>query len=395
MNKLKCPSCQCEIDMDESAYEGLVKQVRDAEFEKEVKARVGLSEKAVADAIKLEKAEAKLHEQDAIAKKDAEIVQLQQELSLVKTNGKVMLLEAVADLEKQCSELRNDVKLKEIEASTLETSLRESYAAELKHKDEQIEYYRDLKMRMSTKMVGETLEQHCEIEFEKLRPTAFRHAKFDKDNDITDGTKGDYIYRDSADDGTELLSIMFEMKNEMDETATKHKNDDFLKKLDSDRKKKGCEYAILVSMLEADNELYNTGIVDKGHMYDKMYVIRPQFFIPIITILKNAALNAAAYKAELAVVRSQNIDISHFEENINMFKTGFAKNYDLASRKFQDAIKEIDKTIKSLEKTKESLIGSENNLRLANNKADKLTVKRLTKGNETMSAMFDELHDEN
>ena len=391
MNILKCPSCQCEIDMDESAYADLVKQVRDAEFEKELNARVALSEKAVKDAVKLEKAEAKSRESEIAAKKDAEIAKLQQDLALLKSSNKVMLMEAMSDLEKERNELLSELKLKDMERANVETALAERYNNELKAKDEQIDYYRDLKLRMSTKMVGETLEQHCEIEFEKLRATAFRNAQFNKDNDIADGTKGDYVYRDYADDGTELVSIMFEMKNEMDETATKHKNEDFLKKLDSDRKKKGCEYAILVSMLEADSELYNTGIVDKSHLYDKMYVIRPQFFIPMITLLKNAAMNAAEYKAELAIVRSQNIDILNFEDNIEAFKAGFAKNYDLASRKFNTAIADIDKTIKLLEKTKEGLIGSENNLRLANEKAEKLTVKRLTKGNETMTAMFEDL----
>jgi len=258
-------------------------------------------------------------------------------------------------------------------------------------KEDEIERLRDFKQKLSTKMVGETLEQHCEVEFNKLRATGFQNAYFEKDNDATGGTKGDYIYRETDEEGNEIISIMFEMKNENDETATKKKNEDFFAKLDKDRRNKGCEYAVLVSLLEADNEFYNTGIVDVSHKYEKMYVVRPQFFIPIITLLRNAAMNSMQYKAELNLMRSQNIDITNFEEKINAFKTGFARNYDLASRKFKTAIDEIDKTITHLQKTKDALLSSENNLRLANNKAEDLTIKKLTRGNPTMKARFDEL----
>jgi len=283
----------------------------------------------------------------------------------------------------------------------LEKSLQEKYANELKTrddiikmKDEAIERYKDMKLKLSTKMVGETLEQHCEVEFNRLSATAFQNAYFEKDNDASSGNKGDYIYRETDEEGNEIISIMFEMKNEGDETATKKKNDDFLPKLDKDRTEKKCEYAVLVSLLEADNELYNTGIVDVSHKYQKMYVIRPQFFIPIITLLRNAAMSSLKYKAELALVRNQNIDITNFEDNINKFKEGFAKNYDLASRKFKAAIDEIDKTIDHLQKTKDALLSSENNLRLANNKAEDLTIKKLTRGNPTMTAKFAELADD-
>ena len=284
----------------------------------------------------------------------------------------------------------------ELAEKLIETSLRENHAVELRSKDEQIAYYRDLKARLSTKMVGETLEQHCEIEFNKLRATAFPRAYFEKDNDARYGSKGDYIFRDSDESGTEFVSIMFEMKNEGDETATKKRNEDFFKELDKDRTEKGCEYAVLVSLLESDSELYNTGIVDVSHRYPKMYVIRPQFFIPMITLLRNAALNSLAYRAELARVREQNIDITNFESELEEFRSGFARNYELASRRFKTAIEEIDKTIDHLQKTKDALLGSENNLRLANNKAEDLSIKKLTRGNPTMAAKFAELKaDEN
>ena len=274
-----------------------------------------------------------------------------------------------------------------------EQSLRESYETQLKNKDEVIAYYKDLKARMSTKMIGETLEQHCETEFNRLRPTAFRNAYFEKDNDARTGSKGDYIYRETAEDGTEFISIMFEMKNEADETATKHKNEDFLKELDKDRREKGCEYAVLVSLLESDSELYNTGIVDVSHRYDKMYVIRPQFFIPMITLLRNAALNSLSYRQELAAVRAQNIDISHFEDDMNDFKEKFQRNYRLASEKFRTAVEEIDKSIAHLQKIKDALLSSENNLRLANDKAQDLSIKKLTRNNPTMAKKFADLKD--
>lgn len=313
-------------------------------------------------------------------------------LETAESAKKLAVTEAVTKIERERDTLKNDLKSKETEQKLLETSLREQFASELKNKDELIAYYKDLKSRMSTKMVGESLEKHCEEEFERLRATAFPKAEFGKDNTVSkSGSKGDYIYREFDEDGNELLSIMFEMKNENDETATKHKNEHFFKELDKDRNEKKCEYAVLVSLLEADSTLYNDGIVDRSHLYPKMYVIRPQFFIPIITILRSAAMNAAQYKSELALVRAQNIDITHFEENIENFKEGFARNYNLASQKFKKAIEEIDKTIDHLQKTKENLLSSENNLRLANNKAEDLTIKRLTRGNPTMAEKFAEL----
>lgn len=288
-------------------------------------------------------------------------------------------------------ELENQIKLKNNEWELKEKSLCEKHAGEIKRKDDEIAYYKDFETRQSTKMIGESLEQHCETEFNKLRATAFQNAYFEKDNDIKTGSKGDFIYREYSNDGVEFISIMFEMKNEMDTTATKHKNEDFFKELDKDRKEKNCEYAVLVTMLEADNEYYNSGIVDVSYKYPKMYVVRPQFFIPIITVLRNAALNSLQYRHELELVRNQNIDITHFEEDINDFKDKFSRNVRLASEKFQKAIDEIDKTIDHLQKTKEALLSSENNLRLANNKAEDLTIKKLTKGNPTMAAKFAEL----
>lgn len=328
------------------------------------------------------------------AEKDAEIAKLYSKLDAAESDKKLALTEAVGKLEKERDELANKLESKDTETKLLESSLKDRYETELKSKDEMIAYYKDMKAKLSTKMVGETLEQHCEYEFNRLRATAFQNAYFEKDNDASDGTKGDYIYRETDENGTEIVSIMFEMKNEGDETATKHKNEDFLAKLDTDRKKKNCEYAVLVTLLESDSELYNGGIVDMGHKHPKMYVIRPQFFIPIITVLRNAALNALKYKNELAVVRAQNVDITNFEENMEDFKRAFGKNYELAGRRFGEAIDGIDKTIKQLEKTKAALLSSENNLRLANNKAQDLTIKKLTSGNPTMQAKFDELKDE-
>jgi len=294
-------------------------------------------------------------------------------------------------VEKERDKLANDLDRSKLEKALAETSLRDIYDTRIKDRDQEIERLRDMKARLSTKMVGESLEQHCETEFNRIRATAFPKAYFEKDNDSRTGSKGDYIFRDSDDQGIESLSIMFEMKNENDETATKKKNEDFFKELDKDRNEKKCEYAILVSLLEPDSELYNSGIVDVGHRYKKMYVIRPQFFIPIITLLRNAAQNSLKYKAELAVIRAQNVDITNFENELDMFRSGFARNYELASKKFNTAISEIDKTIKHLQKTKDALLGSENNLRLARNKADELTVKRLTKNNPTMAVKFDNL----
>lgn len=313
---------------------------------------------------------------------------------------KKLAVQAVQAIEKQRDSLVNDVKTKELEKQNLENSLKQQFSTELqskdtiiKFKDDEIARVKDMKLKLSTKMLGESLEQHCEIEFNKIRATGFQRAYFEKDNDSRLGSKGDYIYRESDESGNEIISIMFEMKNEGDETATKKKNEDFFKELDKDRTEKKCEYAVLVSLLETDNALYNQGIVDVSHKHNKMYVVRPQFFIPIITLLRNAAMNSMEYKAELSLIRSQNVDITNFEEKINTFKEGFAKNYDLASRKFKTAIDEIDKTIIHLQKTKDALLSSENNLRLANNKADDLTIKKLTHGNPTMKAKFDGLSD--
>jgi len=329
--------------------------------------------------------------QETAAKKDAEIQDLKAKLNSNEVAQKLAITEAVNGVEKERDKLENGLKQAELEKQLAEKSLTDKYETQIKDRDDAIERLRDMKARLSTKMVGETLEQHCETEFNRIRATAFPRAYFEKDNDASSGSKGDYIFRDSDEAGTEIVSVMFEMKNENDTTATKKKNEDFLKELDKDRAEKGCEYAVLVSLLEPDSELYNTGIVDVFHRYPKMYVVRPQFFIPMITLLRNAAMKSLEYKTELALVREQNIDVTNFEDKLDAFKTGFARNYDLASRKFTTAIEEIDKTITHLQKTKEALLGSENNLRLANNKADDLTVKKLTRGNSTMAAKFEEL----
>lgn len=332
------------------------------------------------------------------AQKERELAAYKAKLESADTEKKLAVTEALKVVEQQRNDLVHELKSKDTEKELLEKSLNEKHLAALKTKDdiirlkeEEIALRKEMKMKLSTKMIGETLEQHCEAEFNKLRATGFQNAYFEKDNDARSGSKGDFIYRETDDEGNELISIMFEMKNEGDETATKKRNEDFLKELDKDRKEKNCEYAVLVTLLEAESELYNTGIVDVSHRYEKMYVVRPQFFIPIITLLRNAAMNSLQYKAELNLMRSQNIDITNFEEKMNAFKTGFARNYDLASRKFKTAIDEIDKTIVHLQKTKDALLSSENNLRLANNKAEDLTIKKLTRGNPTMKAKFDAL----
>ena len=372
--------------------------------EQELLERVTMLEKEKESAVELAEAKTKNQLQADLAKKeaetaalkaekDAEIAKLLAKIDAAETEKKLALTEVVNKVERERDELANELKNKDTEKQLLESSLKDKYLTELKTKDEMIAYYKDMKAKLSTKMVGETLEQHCETEFNKLRATAFQNAYFEKDNDARSGSKGDYIYRETDGAGNEIISIMFEMKNEGDETATKHKNEDFLKELDKDRTEKKCEYAVLVTLLEADSELYNSGIVDVSHRHEKMYVIRPQFFIPIITPLRNAALNSLQYKQELALVKAQSIDITNFEDNMNTFKEGFARNYDLASRKFQDAIGGIDKTIMQLQKTKEALLSSENNLRLANQKAEDLTIKRLTRGNPTMAAKFTELKD--
>lgn len=340
-----------------------------------------------------ELAEAKLVNelQKTAASKDSEIQELRARLNTVEVKQKLAITEAISTVEKERDELKSGLERAELEKQLAEKSLKDKYETQIKDRDEAIERLRDMKARLSTKMVGETLEQHCETEFNRLRATAFPRAYFEKDNDARSGSKGDYIFRDSDEAGTEIVSIMFEMKNENDHTATKNKNEDFLKELDKDRVEKGCEYAVLVSLLEPESELYNTGIVDVFHRYPKMYVVRPQFFIPIITLLRNAAMNSLKYKSELALVRAQNIDITNFETELEGFKTAFAKNYDLASRRFQTAIDEIDKSIDHLQKTKEALLGADRNLRLANDKAQDVTIKKLTRGNPTMAAKFAEL----
>ncbi len=370
--------------------------------EQELQQKIQTLQQEKESAAKLAEAHAKSASQNDVAKKDAEIAELRARLQATATEKQLAVTEVASklekerdvllrSLEKERDELANNLKSKEAEQQLLASNLKQKYENELKSKDGMIAYYKDMKARLSTKMVGETLEQHCEIEFEKLRATAFQRAEFGKDNDASSGSKGDYIYRETDEHGTEIISIMFEMKNENETTSTKKRNDDFLKELDKDRREKKCEYAVLVSLLEADNDLYNNGIVDKSHAYEKMYVIRPQFFIPMITLLRNAAFNSLKYKQELALVREQNIDITNFEESMETFKQGFSRNYDLASRKFSDAIDGIDKTIKQLEKTKQALLSSENNLRLANDKAQDLTIKKLTRNNPTMAEKFEEL----
>ncbi|MFZ4797790.1 MAG: DUF2130 domain-containing protein [Bacteroidia bacterium] len=346
------------------------------------------------------KANSELKLSEQLAAKETLVADMKAQLDKAEIEKKLLVTEAIQKIEKERDSLANDIKLKETEKQLLEISLSEKHTAELKakddiikYKDEEIALRKDMKQKLSTKMIGETLELHCENEFNKLRSTAFQKAYFEKDNDSKSGSKGDFIYKELDDFGNEIISIMFEMKNEGDETATKKKNEDFFKELDKDRTEKKCEYAILVTLLEADNELYNAGIVDVSYKYEKMYIVRPQFFIPIITLLRNAAMNSMKAKAELAIVKNQNIDITNFEENINAFKVGFAKNYDLASRQFKTAIDEIDKTMDHLQKTKDSLLASVNNLRLANIKAEDLTIKKLTKGNPTMTAKFEEILD--
>lgn len=423
MNEVVCPHCKKAFKVDEAGFADILKQVRDHEFEKDIHDRIELLEKEKQNAVKLAEANAKNEFQTGVAQKDAElaeikaqrdalvselraekdgeIVRLQAKVESAETEKKLAVNEAVNRVEKERDELAGELKHKDTEKQLLETSLNEKFVAELKTKDdiirlkdEEIALRKDMKARLSTKMVGETLEQHCETEFNKLRATAFPNAYFEKDNDARSGSKGDYIYRETDDAGNEIISIMFEMKNEGDETATKKRNEDFFKELDKDRIEKKCEYAILVTLLESESELYNSGIVDVTHKHTKMYVIRPQFFIPMITLLRNAALNSLKYKSELALVKAQNVDITNFEDNMNTFKEGFARNYDLASRKFKTAIEEIDKTIDHLQKTKDALLSSENNLRLANDKAEDLTIKRLTRGNPTMATKFAELDKE-
>ena len=389
MNEIKCPNCGTIFQIDESDYESIVKQVRDNEFNKEINLRDKEYQKDKENSIKLVQIELEKKYSDEINKKELTITNLQNELKLKDTNQELVLKNALSEKEKEINDLNNKLENSSNNYLLKEKSLKEQYEDKIKSKDEQIAYYKDFKARQSTKMIGESLEQHCNNEFNKLRPL-FGNVYFEKDNDIKTGSKGDFIFREYDEDNTEIISIMFEMKNEADETSSKHKNEDFLKELDKDRKEKNCEYAVLVSLLEIDNEYYNTGIVDMSHRYPKMYVIRPQFFIPLITLLRGAALNTLGYKKELQIVQNQNIDISHFEDNINSFKEGFGRNYRLASEKFKKAIEEIDKSMDHLQKIKDSLISSENNLRLANNKIDDLTIKKLTSNSPTVAKMFEE-----
>ena len=427
MNEIICPNCKKAFKVDEAGFAEILKQVRDHQFEEELQERLRLAEKEKDSEIELNKEKFKNYLQEQLSKKDAEISQLksvselkitekvsQKEKEILElkakienaeTEKKLAISEVVQKVEKEKSnleneknELNNKLKNKDLEKELSEKSLKEQFTEKLrskdeiiKYKDEEIDRVKEMKARLSTKMLGETLEQHCEIEFNKLRATAFQNVYFEKDNDSRSGSKGDFIYREFDDSGNEIISIMFEMKNEADLTAAKKRNEDFFRELDKDRTEKKCEYAVMVSLLEAENEFYNCGIVDVSHRFSKMYVVRPQFFIPIITLLRNAAMNSLQYKKELALVKNQNIDITNFEEKIDSFKQGFAKNYELASRQFKTAVDEIDKTITHLQKTKDALLSSVNNLRLANNKAEDLTIKKLTYGNPTMKAKFDNL----
>ena len=435
MNEIICPHCKKAFQVDEAGFADILSQVRTREFESELHERIAMLEREKQNEVKLTEEKTRNEVQKVLAGKDAElaslqasrqadlaklvaerdlaisqlesaksseIAELQARLRAVETEKKLAVTEAVSRVEKQRDELATVLQSKDTEKQLLEASLKDKYETELrskdeiyrsdlKTKDEMIAYYKDMKARLSTKMVGETLEQHCETEFNRLRATAFQNAYFEKDNDARTGSKGDYIYREADDNGNEIISIMFEMKNEGDETATKKRNEDFLRELDRDRNEKQCEYAVLVSLLETDSELYNTGIVDMSHKHQKTYVIRPQFFIPMITLLRNAALNSMQYKSELALVRAQNVDVTNFETQLSDFRESFGRNYRLASEKFKTAIDSIDKSIAQLQKTKENLLRSEDNLRIANNKAEDLTVKRLVRGNSTMSAKFNEL----
>ena len=451
MQEIRCPNCGEVFQVDETGYAQIAQQVRDEEFKKELARReqelaekqedklkfaqmqqekeygetlsqkeAELAEKektieqlkaqitgsetekklAISEAVREKEKEqeaAVSRKNDELAKKEREIEQLKAQLASSEMEKKLAVAEAVQKKEQEIAEgkteiitLKGSLSAQKTESQLKEKSLKEQYEEKLKSKDEQIEYYKDFKARQSTKMIGESLEQHCLTQFNTIRMTAFPTAYFEKDNDARTGSKGDFIFRESSADGTEFISIMFEMKNEADTTATKHKNEDFFKELDKDRREKHCEYAVLVSLLEIDNEYYNNGIVDVSYKYEKMYVIRPQFFIPIITLLRNAALNSLKYRQELQIVQNQQLDILHFEENMNAFKEGFARNYRIASERFNTAIDEIDKTITHLQKIKDALLSSENNLRLANNKAEDLSIKKLTKNAPSVKAMFDE-----
>lgn len=427
MHEIKCPHCGKVFTVDESGYAAIVSQIKDAEFRKELCDREQQIEKTKEKELSLLRAQLLAQKDQSvfdmkqeIEKLKAQIISQSKDLELEKERSTSVLKQEIEQLkskintneqertlavasaisaqkdeivakEKQILQLQNQLKESEKDKQIQEQSLKENFAVQLKAKNTEIEFYRDLKSKMSTKMIGETLEQHCENEFNRLRATGFQNAYFEKDNDAKTGSKGDYIFKDTTDDGIEYISIMFEMKNEMDTTATKHKNEDFFRELDKDRKEKGCEYAVLVSLLENDNEFYNTGIVDVSYKYPKMYVIRPQFFIPIITLLRNAAANSIQYKRQLDEYHNQNVDVTNFENKLLDFQNKFGNNVRLAKEKFDTAIEEIDKTIDHLQKTKAALLSSENNLRLANDKAQDITIKKLTYGNPTMKQKFAEL----
>ena len=405
MQEIRCPNCGKVFQVDESGYAQIVQQVRDKEFQKELNSRAELLEQQKEKELDIARLEQEKANQDALsakeralAEKEQEIQQLKAQIENADTEKKLAVSEAVREKEneinkknQEITDLTGQLQGKENENKIKEQALEVRYKEEIRQKDELIEYYKDFKARQSTKMVGESLEQHCLTQFNMYRMGAFPSAYFEKDNDARTGSKGDFIFRESAEDGTEFISIMFEMKNEMDETATKHKNEDFFKELDKDRREKNCEYAVLVSLLKSDSELYNNGIVDVSYKFSKMYVIRPQFFIPMITLLRNAARNSLEYRQQLAIVRNQQLDLANFEENMETFKKGFSRNYELASQKFQTAIEEIDKTINHLQKTKDALLSSENQLRLANSKAEDLSIKKLTKNAPSVKAMFDEM----
>jgi len=424
MQEIKCPNCGKTFSLDEAGYADILNQVHNEAFDKALNERLKLAEQDKKTAIELaeikvasemekeaarkdaeiERLKAEIKSSGEIikatvtgklkeeaAEKDIEIARLKEELKAADITKQLALKEALGTVEKERDGLKHDLEAKDAEQLLLHSSLKEKYETQLKDRDDSIERLKDMKAKLSTKMVGETLEQHCEIEFSKIRSAAFPMAYFEKDNDAKTGSKGDYIFREADNAGTEFVSIMFEMKNESDETSTKKKNEDFFKELDKDRNEKRCEYAVLVSLLEPNNELYNGGIVDVSYRYPKMYVIRPQFFIPMITLLRNAAQNSLKYKTELALMKAQNIDIANFEDELDNFKDAFGKNYELASKRFKTAIDEIDKSIDHLQKTKESLLGTDRNLRLANDKAQDVTIKKLTRGNPTMAAKFEEL----
>ena len=380
MSEIKCPKCGTTFKVDDASYADILSQVRGAEFENELHARLKESEKQAAADKEL-----------ALAKSETEIEQLKAKLKAAETEKELAVAKALAPVEKERDQLASNLKAKSNEAQLRETSIVAQYKGALKLKDDEIQQLKDMKAKLSTKMIGETLEQHCQNSFNQIRMAAFPNAYFEKDNDARTGSKGDYIFRERDEDGNEIISIMFEMKNENETTATKHKNEDFFKELDKDRQEKKCEYAVLVSLLEADSELYNTGIVDVSYKYEKMYVIRPQFFIPIITLLRNAALNSMEYKKELVAVKNQDIDISNFEKDMNEWKAGWANTMKNAGKKHLEAIEQINKAIKDLEKTRDALMMSDKHLAIAEGKLDDLSIKRLTRGNPTMRAKFEEL----